>query len=94
MFLRSIIVFIIFSITLVQADSIGWNRYSNNKNQHIQTMFQLAKQKQNSDRMNKLTMQYLSYFKNDKKAMDKMLRILQRWAQTYAIRMHNLAFYL
>ena len=46
-------------------------------------MFQLARQKQNSDRMNKLTMQYLSYFKNDKKAMDKILRILHKWVQTY-----------
>ena len=78
MTLRTIIVFIIFSFALVQADSIGWNRYSNNQNQHIKTIFQMAKQKRNSDRMNKLTMQYLSYFKNDKKAMDKMLRIIHK----------------
>ena len=79
MILQAIIFLIICPFTtLVNADSIGWNRYSNNKNQHIQTIFQLAKQKRNADRMNKLTMQYLKHFKNDKKAMDKMLRILHR----------------
>ena len=77
MILKTILFFVICPL-LVQGDSIGWNRYSNNKNQHIQTMFQLAKQKRNSDRMNKLTMQYLAHFKNDKKAMDKILRILHK----------------
>ena len=80
MILKTIIFFLICPLTtMVNADSIGWNRYSNNKNQHIQTIFQLAQQKRNANRMNKLTMQYLSHFKNDKKTMEKMLRILHRW---------------